>query len=109
MLASTSSRNCCKIYPWRQVVLFDRGVPGAADAVAGGVARGLVLDPAIEGHALIGHDLLIAALAVDEGEITRDGRRGVDHDRRPIDGALVVAVRNAHGVLVPDIKGHALG
>src|SRR5690606_15334355 len=89
-------------------LLFDRGVPDSADAVAGGVAGLGVLDPELERHALEGPHLA-AVGAVDDGEVTLRLGAGIGHQRRPVLGALVVAVGHAGSVLVVGVESHAVG
>src|SRR6185437_16542756 len=91
---------------WRRVPRPLRlgGVPRAVEeAIAGGVARLLVLDPAIERPALIG-PLRAAIVALHHGIVTHGMGAGIGHQRRPVLGAAAIAVGLAGRVLVEDIE-----
>src|SRR5580704_3475895 len=83
-------------------------MPDAVDAVAGHVARLGILGELIERLALVG-PLFAAVVARDDGPIARCLGIGARHQRRPIGGALAVAVRFAGGVAVERVERQALG
>src|SRR2546429_8848871 len=74
-------------------------VPDVLDAVAGLVARLLVLDPEVDGLPLVG-PLLGTVVSVDGGPVSRGLRVRRGLQRRPVLGARAVASALARGVLV---------
>src|SRR5580693_1911368 len=83
-------------------------MPDTVDAVAGYVARLGVLGKLIERLALVG-PLLAAVVAGDDGPISRCLGIGAGQERRPVGGALAVAVRFAGGIAVERVERQALG
>src|ERR1700745_2707447 len=87
--------------------LWLRNVPGVVvDAVAGCVARLLVLHPAVERLTFVG-PLLRAIVAGDNRPTSRGLARAVSLQRRPVFRAFAVAIRLAGRVFVKGVEGHA--
>src|SRR5665647_1299725 len=88
-------------------ILRLRDMPGAVEeAVAGDVARLLVVLPGVERLALV-CDLLGAVVACDDGVAGRRLGIGCGRQRWPVAGAWAVAGRLAAGVLIERIERHA--
>src|SRR3546814_13377559 len=85
-------------------------VPGVVqEAIAGGIARLLVLDPGVKRLALVG-PLLAAVVAADHAPVARALGAGRNRQRRPVLRAGAVADRLArHGVLLEGVEGHEIG
>src|SRR5690606_19800440 len=76
--------------------------------LAGDVTRLRVGLPQVKRHALVG-PLLRAVLAVDQRVIAFRRCSFGRHQRRPLHGAIVIAVGSSRRVLVESVERHALG
>src|SRR5580704_6701108 len=83
-------------------------MPDAVDAVAGHVARLGILGELIERLALVG-PLFAAVVARDDGPVARRLGVGAGQERRPVGGALAIAVRFAAGIAVERVERQTLG